>query len=88
MEEELDVEFLLEKVGAALGVAEIFSDIATGFHLKCDGATLKGGAQAENTLAVGMIKSLSDPDDGGKTARDAFVIVVETGISGVMAVGF
>ena len=87
VEEELDVKFLFEQIGAALGIAEIFGDIATGLHLEGDGTALKGGAQAENALTVGVVESLGEADDGSQTAGDALVVAVEPGISGVLAVG-
>ena len=87
MEEELDVKFLLEEIGAALGITKIFGNVATGLHLKSDGSALKGGVQVENALAVGMVQPLGDAGDGSETARDAFVGVVEAGIGGVMVIG-
>lgn len=42
-EEELEVEFSFEEVGAALGVAEIFGDVTASFDLKSDGTALEGG---------------------------------------------
>jgi hypothetical protein len=84
--EELDMEFFFEEAGAALGVAEIFGYVAVSLHLKSDGASLEGGVQAENSLAVGMVQPFGDAHDGSEAARDALVDVDEAGISGVMAV--
>jgi hypothetical protein len=87
-EEELEVKLLFNEVGAALSVAEIFGNIAAGLHLKCDSTALKGCAQAKNSLAVGVVETLSDADDGREAAGDALVVVGEPGIGGVVAVGF
>jgi hypothetical protein len=86
-EEKLQMKFLFEKVGAALGIAEIFGDIATGLDLKGNGTALKGGVETENALAMGVVKALGNADHSSKTARDALVIVGKPGISGMMAVG-
>lgn len=87
VKEELDVKFLLEEIGAALGITKIFGNVATGLYLKSDGSALKGGVQVEDALAVGMVQPLGDAGDGSETARDAFVGVVEVGIGRVMVIG-
>jgi len=84
----LDVELFFEKVGAALGVTKVFSDIATGFNLKRDGTTLEGGVEIDNALAMRMIETLGDAHQGGEAARDALVRVIERGIRGMVAGGF
>ena len=87
-EVEVDVEFFFEEVGAALGIAKVFGDIAASLHLKSDGAALKSGVQIENPLEMGMIEAFGDADESGEAAGDALVIVVEHGIGGMMAGGF
>ena len=64
-EEELEVEFFFEEVGAAFGVANIFGDVATRLDLESDRTALKGGAQAEDALAVRMVEAFCDADEGG-----------------------
>ena len=46
------VKFLLEELGAALGIAQILSRVAVGFDLHTDGTLLKGNSKAGDTLAV------------------------------------
>lgn len=84
----MDVELFFEKIGAALGVAKVFGDIAAGFHLERDGTALKGGVEIENALPVRMIEALGDADEGGEAARNALVRVIERGIGGMVASGF
>jgi hypothetical protein len=55
VEENSDVEFLFEKIGTTLGIPEILGDITTAHHLKSDRASLKGGIQAQNALAMGVV---------------------------------
>ena len=87
-EEELDVKFLFEEVGAAFGVANILGNVAARFDLKSDRTALKGGAQTQYALAVRMVEAFGDPHDRSKAASDALVVGVENGIGGMMAVGF
>jgi len=54
-EVEADVEFFLEKFGAAVGVHQVFGCVAVGGDAQADGATLEGRAQIRNALAVGVI---------------------------------
>ena len=86
-EEELEVEFFFEEIGGALSVAKVFGDIAAGVDLDGDTAALEGSAEAFDALAVRMIETFGDADDGGDAASDAFVVVVEGGIAGMVAVG-
>ena len=86
MEENSDVKFLFEKIGTALGIPEVLGDITAGYHLKSDRTPLKGSVQAENALAMGVVQSLGNANDGSKAAGDALVGIGEPGISGVMAV--
>ena len=51
-EVQFDVKFLLKQVGAALGIAEIFGDIAARFDFQGHGATLEGSAHVLYTLAM------------------------------------
>jgi len=57
------VEFAFEQVGAALGVAEIFGDIATSFDFERDRAALKGSAHGLDALAMRVIEPLGNTDD-------------------------
>lgn len=83
----MGVEFAFKEGGAAFGVADIFSGVAAGADLDGDGAALEGGAEILNALAVGVIETFSDAEDGGEAAGDALVVVVERGVSGVVSVG-
>ena len=83
----MSVEFALEEIGAAFGVADIFGGVAAGAELDGYGATLEGGAEILDSLAVGVIEAFGDAEDGGEAARDAFFAVVERGIGGVIVVG-
>ena len=40
-----------------------------------------------NALAMRMVEAFGDAEDGGETAGDAFVAVVEGGIGGVVGIG-
>ena len=86
-EVEMGVEFAFEEGGAALGVADILGGVATGAELDGDGAALEGGAEILNALAVGVIETFGDAEDGGEAAGDALVVVVEGGVGGVVGVG-
>ena len=59
-EEELEVEFFFEEVGAALGIAKIFGDIAACFDLESDRAALERGVETKDALAVGVVEPLGD----------------------------
>jgi hypothetical protein len=85
-EEELEVEFFFEEVGGTFGVAKIFGDIAPCLDLKGYTATLERSTQAENALTVGMVKTFGNTNERSETPRDAFVVVVQAGIGGVMAI--
>ena len=52
---ELYVELFFKEFGAALGVAEIFRNVATGVDLDGDGIALESGMQFVNALAMRMI---------------------------------
>jgi hypothetical protein len=86
-EVEVGVEFAFEEAGAAFGVADVFGGIAPGAELDGDGAALKGGAEILDALAVGVIETFGDAEDGGEPACDSLVVVVEGGIAGVIGVG-
>ena len=51
-----------------------------------DTAALEGSAETFDALAVRMIETFGDADDGGNAASDALVVVVERGIAGMVAV--
>lgn len=87
-EVQAHVKFFFEQIGAALGVAKIFGDIAAGLGLKSDRAALKSGSQALDTLAMRVIQAFGDTNNGGQAARQALVIVIQGGVSGMMAGGF
>jgi hypothetical protein len=84
-EEELDVEFFFEKVGAAFGITQIFGYVAASVDLDGNAGTLERSAQAENALAMRMIEAFGDANEGGEATGNSFVIVVETGIGRVMS---
>jgi len=86
-EVEVGVEFAFEEGGAALGVADVFGDVAADTELDGYGAALEGGAEVLNALAVGVIEAFGDAEDSGEATHDAFVVVVEGGIGGVIGVG-
>ena len=83
----MGVEFAFEEGGAALGVADVFGDVAADTELDGYGAALEGGAEVLNALAVGVIEAFGDAEDSGEATHDAFVVVVEGGIGGVIGVG-
>ena len=86
-EVEFDVEFFFEEIGAALGVAKIFGDIAASLDFERDSAALEGSAHGLDALAVRMVKALGNADEGSKAACDALVIIVECGVRGMVSVG-
>ena len=86
-EVESDVEFFFEEIGAALGVAKIFGDIAASLDFERDGAALEGSAHGLDALAMGMVEALGNADEGSESACDALVIVVECGVRGMVPVG-
>ena len=51
------------------------------------GAALEGGAEILDSLAMGVVESLGNAEDGGEAADDALFAVVERGIGGVIVVG-
>lgn len=61
-EVEFDVEFAFEEIGAALGVAKIFGDIAASVDFEADGATLEGCAHGMDALAMRVVEPLGDAD--------------------------
>jgi hypothetical protein len=79
------VEFFFEEVGTALGVEEIFGNIATRANFQGDSAALEGGAHGLDALAMGVIESLGNADERGEAAGDALVVIVECRVGGVMA---
>lgn len=70
------VKFFFEKLGAAVGVAQIFGGVTAGADLHADGAALKGGVEISDPLAVGMVEAFGDANNGGEAAGHALVIVV------------
>jgi len=81
------VEFALEEIRAAFGVADVFGGVAAGAELDGYGAALEGGAEILDSLAMGVVESLGNAEDGGEAADDALFAVVECGIGGVIVVG-
>jgi hypothetical protein len=86
-EVELYVEFTFEEIGAALGIAKIFGDIATSIDFERDSATLEGSAHGLDALAMRVVESLSDANERGEAAGDALVGIVEDGVGGMVSVG-
>jgi len=84
-EEELEVELFFEEVGAALGIPQIFGNVATGFDLEGDATFLEGSAHIEDALAMRMVEPFGDAEEGSETACNALVVVIETGVGGMMA---
>ena len=72
-----DVKFFLEKIGAAIGIAQIFRGIATRFYLQADGATLKRSVNVGDALAMRMIEPFGNAQDGGQAARHALIQIGE-----------
>ncbi len=72
---EADVEFFFEEVGAAGGVAEVFGGVTAGFDLEADCAALEGGVDVGDALAMGVVESFGDAEDGGQAAGHALVDV-------------
>ena len=46
------MKFFFEEIGAAVGVAQIFSGISAGFYLQAHGAALEGCLNIGDTLAM------------------------------------
>jgi hypothetical protein len=86
-EVEVGVEFAFEEGGTAFGVAYVLDGVAASAKLDGDGAALEGGAEILYALAVGVIETFGDAEDGGEAAGDALVAVVEGGVRGVIDVG-
>jgi hypothetical protein len=86
-EVEVGVEFAFEEGGAAFGVADVFGGVTADAELDGDGAALEGSAEILNALAVGVIEAFGDTEDGGETAGDALVAVIEGGVGRVVGVG-
>src|SRR5258707_618127 len=81
------MEFALEEIRATFGVADVFGGVAAGAELDGYGAALEGSAEILDSLAMGVIESLGNTEDGGEAADDALFAVVERGIGGVIVVG-
>ena len=79
-EVEVGVEFALEEIRAAFGVADVFPGVAAGAELDGYGAALEGCAEILDSLAMGVVESLGNAEDGGEAADDALFTVVERGI--------
>jgi len=86
-EVEVGVEFAFEERGAAFGVADVFGGVAAGAELDGDCSALEGGLEILNALAVRVIETFGDAEDGGEAAGDALVAIVEGGVGGVIGVG-
>src|SRR5208337_966765 len=82
---DLDVEFLFKEVGAALRVAQVFGGIAAGVDLQSDAAALERRANIFHALAMRVVQPFGDAQNGSEAPRDALVVVVERGISGMVA---
>src|SRR3981189_3938573 len=81
------MEFALEEIRAAFGVTDVFGGVGAGAELDGYGAALEGGAEILDSLAMGVVESLGNAEDGGEAADDALFAVVERGIGGVIVVG-
>ena len=79
-EVEADVEFLFEEIGATLGIAKIFGDIAARLNLKSNCSALEGRAQALNALAMRMIETFGDANDRSEAAGQTLIIATQGGI--------
>src|SRR5208337_129718 len=82
---DLDVEFLFKEVGAALGIAQVFGGVAAGVDLQCDAAALERRANLIHALAMRVVEAFGDTQNRGQAARGALVVVVERGVSGMVA---
>jgi len=80
------VEFFFEEISAALGIAQIFGYVATGFDMEGDATPLKRSAHIQDALAMGMIESLGNAQERAETAGDALVGVCEAGVGRVVSV--
>jgi len=72
----MGVELLFEEVGAAFRIADVFGGVAASVQLQGYGAALKRSLEVLNALAVGMIETLGNAQDGRKSANDSLVRVV------------
>ena len=79
------MELFFEQVRATAGIAEIFCGIAAGVYLQADGAPLEGCMNVGNALAVRVIESFGDTEDGSEAARHALIQIGQRGIRNVMA---
>src|SRR5450432_1310387 len=82
------VELFFEEFGAALGVAKVFGYVVTGIYFYGNGVFLKRRMEAMDALAVGVIQTFGDANDGGETPGDTLVVVVERGVGGMVVCGF
>jgi len=71
------VKFLFEEIGAAVSVAQVLGGITAGFDLEADGAALERSLNSGDALAMRVIKTFGDAQDGGEAASHAFVEIGE-----------
>jgi hypothetical protein len=81
------MKFLLEKLRATIGIAEILGGIAARADLHAHRAALKGSVQVGDPLPVGMIERFRDAKNGRKPANHALIVVIQRSIRDVMAGG-
>ena len=81
------MKFLLEKLGAAVGVHQIFSCIAVSRDAKSDGATLERRSQIRHALPVRMIERFGDAQKRGQAPRDPLLAARQRRIRDVMSRG-
>ena len=75
-EVEVGVEFAFEEGGAAFGVADVFGGVAAGAELNGDGATLEGGTEVLDALAMGVIEGFGDAENCSEAAGDALSLLL------------
>jgi hypothetical protein len=67
------VKFVLEKFGAAIGIANVFGSIAARNKLQSHGAALKFCLNFRDALAVRMIESFRDSQDRSEAVGEPLV---------------
>jgi hypothetical protein len=73
---EFDVELFFEQIGASLCITEVFGNVAASIDFERNGSALERSAHVLNALAMRVIEAFGNTNEGGKTAGDAFVVIV------------
>src|SRR5271168_88063 len=79
------VKLFFKKLRPQSRVTQILGSVSAGRDMQRRRTTLKGGSQIRDPLPVRMVESFRDPQNSGKPASNALVVVVQRRIRHVMS---